>query len=183
MTELILQGILVVIASVITTYVTVKLSIKQFYSTRWWEKQAEAYSHIIEHLSYLQYYFGERLDMREVWSPGGFPLGIKMKDLLNTQEFVTFWKVQTLFQEQEHHPAKIQQVKSPILSAEEGVDRFLFLLGDLLFLVLQVTLVLDVGIYQDMFLLSRLLDDFSTHIFSEIPVQILYVLLSTGVEE
>jgi hypothetical protein len=106
-----------------------------------------------------------------------------MKDLLNRQEFVTFWKGQTLFQEQEHHPAMIRQVKSPILSAEEGVDRFLFLLGDLLFLVLLVTLVLDVGIYQDMFLPSRLLDDFSIHIFSEIPVQILYVLLSTGVEE
>ena len=47
------------IVSIITAYVTVKLSIKQFYSQRWWEKKAEAYSHIIEHLSYLQYYFGE----------------------------------------------------------------------------------------------------------------------------
>jgi len=47
------------IVSIITAYVTVKLSMKQFYSERWWEKKAEAYSHIIEHLSYLQYYFGE----------------------------------------------------------------------------------------------------------------------------
>ena len=47
------------IVSVITAYVTVKLSTKQFCSEKWWEKKAEAYSHVIEHLSYLQYYFGE----------------------------------------------------------------------------------------------------------------------------
>jgi len=40
--------------SIITAVVTVKLSIKQFYSQRWWEKKAEAYSHIIENLSYLR---------------------------------------------------------------------------------------------------------------------------------
>ncbi len=50
------------IVSIITAYITVKLSIKQFYSQRWWEKKAEAYSRIIEHLSYLQYYFGEWLN-------------------------------------------------------------------------------------------------------------------------
>ena len=48
--------------SIITAIVTVKLSIKQFYSQRWWEKKAEAYSHIIENLSYLQYYFSEWFD-------------------------------------------------------------------------------------------------------------------------
>ncbi len=48
-----------IIVSIITAYVTVKLSLKQFYSEKWWEKKAVAYSHIIEHLSYLQYYFGE----------------------------------------------------------------------------------------------------------------------------
>ena len=47
------------IVSIITAYVTVKLSMKQFYSQRWWEKKAETYSYIIEHLSYLQYYFNE----------------------------------------------------------------------------------------------------------------------------
>lgn len=49
------------IVSIITAYATVKLSMKQFYSERWWEKKVEAYSHIIEQLSYLQYYFGEWL--------------------------------------------------------------------------------------------------------------------------
>lgn len=49
------------IVSIITAYVTVKLSMKQFCSEKWWEKKVEAYSHIIEHLSYLQYYFDEWL--------------------------------------------------------------------------------------------------------------------------
>ena len=48
-----------VIISIITAYVTVQLSMKQFYFQKWWEKKAEAYSHIIEQLSYLQYCFGE----------------------------------------------------------------------------------------------------------------------------
>jgi len=61
------QGILAALlpalsVSILTSYVTVKLSMKQFYSQKWWEKKAEAYSNIIEQLSYLQYYFGEWLD-------------------------------------------------------------------------------------------------------------------------
>ena len=61
------QGILwslglALIVSVTTAYITVKLSVKQFYSQRLWEKKAEAYSHIMEHLSYLQYNFGEWAD-------------------------------------------------------------------------------------------------------------------------
>ncbi|MBU4509720.1 hypothetical protein KJ830_01600 [bacterium] len=48
--------------SIITAYITVHLSMKQFYSQRWWEKKVEAYSNIIEHLSYLQYYLGEWFD-------------------------------------------------------------------------------------------------------------------------
>ena len=58
------QGILLalvpsLIVSILTAYVTVRLSMRQFYSQRWWEKKAEAYSQIIEHLSYLLFYFGE----------------------------------------------------------------------------------------------------------------------------
>ena len=51
-----------IIIAIIAPYLTVKLSMKQFYSEKWWEKKAEAYSQIIEHLSYLQYYFGEWLN-------------------------------------------------------------------------------------------------------------------------
>ena len=50
------QGILIalipaLVVSIITAYVTVRLSIRQFYSQRWWDKKAEAYSQILEHLS------------------------------------------------------------------------------------------------------------------------------------
>lgn len=48
--------------SVLTAFVTVKLSTKQFFSQKWWKKNAEAYSKIIEGLSYLQYFFGEFFD-------------------------------------------------------------------------------------------------------------------------
>ena len=62
-----LQGILVALipalaVSVITAYITVRLSLKQFYSQRWWDKKAEAYSQILEHLSYLKYYYSEWFD-------------------------------------------------------------------------------------------------------------------------
>ena len=58
------QGILIalvpaLVVSIVAAYVTVRLSMRQFYSQRWWEKKAEAYSTIIEHLSYLHYYLGE----------------------------------------------------------------------------------------------------------------------------
>ena len=45
--------------AVITSYLTVKLSIRQFCSQKWWEKKSEAYSHIIEQLSRLKYFFRE----------------------------------------------------------------------------------------------------------------------------
>lgn len=48
--------------SIIASYVTVQLSLKQFYSQRKWDKKAEAYFQILEHLSYLQYYYGEWID-------------------------------------------------------------------------------------------------------------------------
>jgi len=62
MAEFIQRIIIALIPAIIifiVAYKTVKWSLKQFYSEKWWEKKSEAYSHIIEHLSYLQYYFGE----------------------------------------------------------------------------------------------------------------------------
>lgn len=61
------QGILIALipalaVSIITSFITVKLSLRQFYSQRWWEKRAEAYSEIMEHLSYLQFFFDEWAD-------------------------------------------------------------------------------------------------------------------------
>lgn len=51
-----------IIVAILTAVITVRLSIKQFYSQRWWEKKAEAYSEIIENLSLLQFYFSEMFD-------------------------------------------------------------------------------------------------------------------------
>lgn len=58
------QGILIalvpaLLVSILTAYMTVRFSLRQFYSQKWWEKKAEAYSHIMEHLSYMQYHLDE----------------------------------------------------------------------------------------------------------------------------
>lgn len=58
-----MQGILValipaLIVSTITAFFAARFALSKFYSQRWWEKKAEAYSNILEQLSYLQYYFG-----------------------------------------------------------------------------------------------------------------------------
>lgn len=47
-----------IIIAIITSVVTVRLSLKQFYSQKWWEKKAEAYTNIIESLAIMQYYMG-----------------------------------------------------------------------------------------------------------------------------
>ncbi|MFF2484610.1 hypothetical protein [Paenibacillus sp. NPDC058071] len=46
-----------VIVAMISSYITVRLSKSQFYSQKWWEKKEEAYSNLIEQISYLLYYF------------------------------------------------------------------------------------------------------------------------------
>lgn len=51
-----------VLVAILTSIITVRLSIKQFYTQKWWEKKADTYSKIIEELSYLQFYFGELFD-------------------------------------------------------------------------------------------------------------------------
>lgn len=58
-TSKIFPGILI---SIVTSFITVRLSMKQFYTQKWWERKADTYSKIIEELSYLQYYFGELFD-------------------------------------------------------------------------------------------------------------------------
>lgn len=63
--ENIFPAIIISVVTAITAYITIRCSLKQFFSQRWWEKKVEAYSNIIEHLSYLQYYFGEWFDEDE----------------------------------------------------------------------------------------------------------------------
>ena len=56
--QIIIPGLII---SIVTAVLTVRLSVKQFTSQRWWEKKAEAYSKIIENLSNLQFCFEEWL--------------------------------------------------------------------------------------------------------------------------
>jgi len=61
------QGILLaliplLLVSIITALLTVRLSMKQFYSQRWWEKKADVYSSLIQSMSYMQYYYGDCQD-------------------------------------------------------------------------------------------------------------------------
>ena len=59
-----------VVVGVLPTYLIArtqhKMELDRFYSQRWWEKKEEAYSHIIEQLSYLQYYYGKWLESLEL---------------------------------------------------------------------------------------------------------------------
>ena len=43
------------VISALTAWLTVKLSVRQFRSQRWWEKKVEAYSQIMEHLTLLEF--------------------------------------------------------------------------------------------------------------------------------
>ena len=57
------QGMLIalvpaLIVSIITAYLTSQWALRQFYSQKWWELKAEAYSDIVAELVSLQHYFG-----------------------------------------------------------------------------------------------------------------------------
>ena len=43
-----------IVVAVVASYVTVRLSLKRFYSERWWERKAQAYSEIVEALYDVQ---------------------------------------------------------------------------------------------------------------------------------
>src|SRR5512141_2014047 len=46
-----------VVISAITSWITVRLSLRQFYSQRWWDRKHEAYTSIIDALSDLVNYY------------------------------------------------------------------------------------------------------------------------------
>lgn len=50
-----------ILVAVITALVTVKLSLRKFYTERWWEKKAEAYTKIIEALHRYKKYDEKKL--------------------------------------------------------------------------------------------------------------------------
>lgn len=48
--------------AVITAFLAVKLSLRRFYTERWWERKEEAYSRIVEALHRYKKYDEEKLD-------------------------------------------------------------------------------------------------------------------------
>jgi hypothetical protein len=60
--QILIALIVAPVASLITSIITVRLSMHQFHSEKWWEKKDKAYSYIMEKLSELQYSLGELYD-------------------------------------------------------------------------------------------------------------------------
>lgn len=63
------KGILIglipaLVVSVATSFLAVRLSLRQFYTSRWWERKAEAYSDIMKHLSALVFFIDELVFIR-----------------------------------------------------------------------------------------------------------------------
>jgi len=58
------QGILIglipaIVVSILTSYITVNLSLKQFYSQRWWDKKETEYTRIMRELARLKLCFSD----------------------------------------------------------------------------------------------------------------------------
>jgi len=58
------QGILIglipaIVVSILTSYITVNLSLKQFYSQRWWDKKEAEYTQIMQELARLKLCFSD----------------------------------------------------------------------------------------------------------------------------
>lgn len=51
------------IVAVVTAILTVKLSVRKFYTERWWERKADAYSRIIEALHRHKNYVEQKLEI------------------------------------------------------------------------------------------------------------------------
>ena len=59
-----------VVVAIVTSLVTVRLSLRQFYSQRWWERKADAYSVVVESLYHmkrqLEVLMDEAMTQREI---------------------------------------------------------------------------------------------------------------------
>lgn len=61
-TQTILSILGALFVSAFTSFITVRLALKQFYSQKWWERKANAYSTIIEALYHVQNDLGSTFD-------------------------------------------------------------------------------------------------------------------------
>jgi hypothetical protein len=68
-----IQIVISLIGMFVGPWLAVKWSLKQFRSEKWWEKQYETYSAILEHLSVIQYNsanYCEGIELRYTYAPG-----------------------------------------------------------------------------------------------------------------
>ena len=68
--QIIITVVSSLLVAVITAFVTVKLSLRRFYTERWWEKKAEVYSRIIEALHRYKKYDEEKLEIEMKYPRG-----------------------------------------------------------------------------------------------------------------
>lgn len=60
--NILVSVLLSLIPAVVVSFITVRLSLRQFYSQKWWEKKVEAYSNIIKDLKDFHYCVSELYD-------------------------------------------------------------------------------------------------------------------------
>jgi hypothetical protein len=63
---LVATGIISITTAIVAAWFTVRFSLRQFYSQKWWERKADAYSRIVEQLAYLKH--DHLLQLRDEYS-------------------------------------------------------------------------------------------------------------------
>lgn len=111
-----------------TSFLTVQLSLRRFYSERWWERKADAYTDIIEalhaKLEFLDSYFsvmydGERLSETDVvrLRAANKEADQKINKLIRIGTFVISKEVATLL---EYYQAAQAKLKREVYEADES---------------------------------------------------------------
>lgn len=59
----IISGVVIgIVVAIVSSVVTVRLSMRRFYSEKWWERKAEAYTTIVEALFHIHLHIDESID-------------------------------------------------------------------------------------------------------------------------
>lgn len=61
MKDILINAAAAVLIAVISAFVTVKLSLRRFYSEKWWERKAKSYESIMEALHHMKKYCDEQV--------------------------------------------------------------------------------------------------------------------------
>jgi len=108
------------IVAVVTSFITVRLSLRRFYSERWWEREADAYTDIIEalhaKLEFLDAYFsmmydGENLSEADLdrLRSANKEADQKINKLIRIGTFVISEEVEMIFQRYRLARARMKQ--------------------------------------------------------------------------